>query len=101
MATLPDLTDPQTIAQLVLLFVGVLMGYGAARVLKGALLILVGLVVLGILGLAVTGLPAPGELLGQVWDLAGRAANALLQLLRSYPTLGIGLLIGFVIGLIR
>ena len=95
--------DPFTqsvIVQGVMLVVGVLIGYGVARVLKGVLLVLVGVLLLLLLGITIAGLPGFGDLLGLLAQVA-RSAKTFLGALMDHPTFALGLLIGFVMGLIR
>jgi uncharacterized membrane protein (Fun14 family) len=95
--------DPFTqsvIIQGVELVVGLLIGYGVARALKGLLLVLVGLLILVLLGITIAGLPNLREALGFLGQLAN-AARPLLGFVMERPPFMIGLLIGFVMGLIR
>ncbi len=95
--------DPFTqsvIAQGVMLVVGVLIGYGVARVLKGILLVLVGILILLLLGITIAGLPGFSELFGLLGQ-AARSARTLLGVIMDHPPFALGLLIGFVMGLIR
>ncbi len=92
--------DPFTqsvIIQGVELVVGLLIGYGVARVLKGLLLVLVGLLILGI---TIAGLQGLRDVLGFVGQ-AANAAKPVLGFVMERPPFVIGLLIGFVMGLIR
>ncbi len=95
--------DPFTqsvIIQGVELVVGLLMGYGVARVLKGLLLVLVGLLILGLIGVTIAGLPGLSEVLGFVGQAAS-AARPVLGFVMERPPFVIGLLIGFVMGLVK
>ncbi len=88
------------IVQGVELSVGLLVGYGVARVLKGLLLMLVGLLILVLLGITIAGLPGLRDVLGFVGQ-AANAAKPVLGFVMERPPLMIGLLICFVMGLIR
>ncbi len=95
--------DPFTqsvIIQGVELIVGLLIGYGVARVLKGLLLVLVGLLILVLLGITIAGLPGLRDVLGFVGQ-AANAARPILGFVMERPPFAIGLMVGFVMGLIR
>ncbi len=88
------------IVQGVELVVDLLIGYGVARALKGLLLVMVGLLILAFLGITVAGLPGLRDVLGFVRQ-AANAARPILGFVMERPPFAIGLLIGFVMGLIR
>jgi len=95
-----DAFTQSVIVQGVMLVIGVLIGYGVARVLKGILLVLVGILILLLLGITIAGLPGFSELFG-LFGQAARSARTFLGVIMDHPPFALGLLIGFVMGLIR
>lgn len=92
--------DSVFILNVVLLVVGVLIGVGIGRALKGLLLIVVGILVLVLIGITVGGLLNLGSLWGMFGPLRD-LLSGLAGILSSYPTLSVGLVIGLLIGLLR
>lgn len=95
-----DPTAQQYVVQGFTFMVGLLVGYGIARVIKGLLLVAVGLVILVLLGLTLAGLPPVQTVLGAISPIVDLARNLLGPLL-AYPLFLIGLLIGFVFGIAK
>lgn len=79
---------------------GLLIGYGLGRVVRGLLVVLVGLAIVVLLGLTIAGLPPVQSLLGALSPIADLARSSLGPLM-SYPLFLIGLLIGFAFGLAK
>ncbi|GEM_PF-1352284 len=90
------------IPNIILFAVGFLIGFGATKVLKGALLILVAIIILSIVGITIAGfvLPSSGEIVGIITSLES-VAKSFINILKTYPMLTAGLLIGLIVGIIK
>jgi len=95
-----DFLDSTFIFNVILLIVGILIGVGIGKALKGLLLILVGILILMLIGITIGGLLN----LSEIWGAFGPLRDLLTNIagtLSSYPTLAVGLVIGLLIGLLR
>lgn len=90
------------IPNIILFVVGFLIGFGVARVLKGALLIVIAIIILSIAGITIAGLvlPSTGEFFGVIKSLED-VARSFISILKTYPMLAAGLLIGLIVGIIK
>ncbi len=90
------------IPNIILFVVGFLIGFGLIKVLKGALLIIMAIVILSIVGITIAGFVLPGfhELPSVVASLED-VAKGFLAVLKTYPMLTAGLLIGLIAGIVK
>lgn len=90
------------IPNIILFVVGFLIGFGITKVLKGALLIVIAIVILGLVGITIASfvLPSPGEIVNIVASLED-VARSFMRILRDYPMLTAGLLVGLIVGIIK
>lgn len=88
------------LVSVITLVVGGLIGYGIGKVVKGLLVVIIGVVVLLLLGISFVGLSFMEGLLRN-GNLLLRLLDYVLTSLSRYPLLFVGLLIGFIVGLIR
>ncbi|MCS7135885.1 MAG: hypothetical protein RMJ14_05215 [Nitrososphaerota archaeon] len=90
------------ITNIILFVVGFLIGFGVTKVLKGALLIVAAIIILSVVGITIAGfiLPSPGEVFAILKSLEG-VAESFLSILKAYPMLAAGLLVGLIVGIVK
>ena len=98
--SLPFQLNAGLLINLVLFVVGILIGVGIAKAIKGLLLVIIGVLILAMLGITVAGLFN----LSDLWSVLGPLKDMMINLAKGmaeYPAISVGLLIGLVVGLIR
>jgi len=90
------------ITNIILFAVGFLIGFGVTKVLKGALLIIAAIIILSVVGITIAGfvLPSFGEIHGIMTSLEN-VAKSFIEILKTYPMLTAGLLVGLIVGIVK
>lgn len=87
---------------IILLAIGFLIGFGTAKVLKGILLIVVAIIIVAIVGMTIVSFTTPAiEDLMKVAEPFKDFGRWLLSMLYHYPMFAVGLILGFIIGLVK
>ncbi|MCS7143135.1 MAG: hypothetical protein NZ920_05025 [Aigarchaeota archaeon] len=94
------LLNSEILTNLILVIVGLVIGYGIGRVVKGALIVIAGLFLLTLLSASIL-LPRPIEEIVSDWSVPLEVLKFLTDLVFGLPTLTIGVIIGFILGLIK
>ncbi|MCL7385568.1 MAG: hypothetical protein LZ158_04320 [Thaumarchaeota archaeon] len=90
------------ITNIILFVVGFLIGFGVTKVLKGALLIIAAIIILSVVGITIAGfvLPSFGEIYRIMTSLED-VAKSFIEILKTYPMLTAGLLVGLIVGIVK
>lgn len=90
------------ILNIILFAVGFLVGFGVAKVLKGMILIIVAILILGIVGITIASfaLPTYGDLF-RVATSFEDVLKSFIGILKTYPVLAAGLLTGLLVGIVK